>query len=138
MKKAAQRAAQRTALWLAVVAMLVPAAAGMASSDDSQTLKGQYFWNQNNETGPLEAVFTPTGEGRWAVAIHFKFQGRPHLYLGSAEGSLTDGLLKGEVKADHPSTTFVFEGTVKDGKFQGTHAELSDGEQYQTGTLTLG
>jgi hypothetical protein len=121
--------------WIAGCCLVV---AGVASgADSSRTLKGTYEWTGGENKGPLEAVFTPAGEGKWEVAFHFEFDGQPHVYAGTAEGSLSEGALKGTVKTENKKRTFTFKGAFQDGTFTGTHADSSpDGEQ-PTGTLTL-
>ena len=104
---------------------------------EMQTLTGEYHWSGRNASGDLEAVFTSTGDQTWDVSFHFKFRGRPHTYSGTAEGSLSQGELKGTVKNENKGRTFVFSGTVKDGKFRGTHAETEGDREQSTGTLTL-
>ena len=126
---------KRTATLLVFVLLLaMPVALGVP---ETQTLTGEFVWSARSDTGDLEAVFTPTGEQTWDVSFHFEFRGRPHVYTGSAQGSLSQGELKGEVKNENKKRTFVFSGTVKNGKFQGTHAEIEGGREQSTGTLTL-
>ena len=129
-------------VWPCVLAAVITVL-GMASTlpghaAEGQTLPGEYYWDQGSTGGTLEAVFTPTGEGMWDVAFHFTFDGEKHTYTGTAQGSLTDGSLKGEVKADKRPAKFTFEGTVTAGKFSGTHAQVRENGQVRTGTLTLG
>ena len=122
-------------LWLG---MLCVAVAGLASGADSnRTLKGTYEWTNSGKTGELKAIFTPTGEGKWDVAFHFEFEGQPHVYAGTAEGSLSEGALKGTVKTENKKRTFTFTGAIHDGTFTGTHADLSAEGEQPTGTLTL-
>jgi hypothetical protein len=104
----------------------------------AQTLKGTYIWEQAQETGALEAIFTPDGAGHWKVAFHFTFQGEAHVYSGTADGSLTNGSLAGRVQTDSGKGVFTFSGEFKDGKFQGSHARLTAGNEERTGTLSLG
>lgn len=104
----------------------------------TQTLKGTYVWDQGEESGTLEAVFTPDGDGHWKVAFHFTFQGQSHVYSGTADGKLDHGSLSGRVQTDSGKGVFTFKGEVKDGKFQGSHARLSAGNEERTGTLSLG
>ncbi len=104
-----------------------------------QTLIGAYHWERGETKGELKAVFTPSGEGSWDVAFHFDFRGDAHTYTGEAKGSLTDGSLEGTVLNEDKNRTFTFEGTVEEGKFEGTHAEVGGRRgSRQTGTLTLG
>lgn len=103
----------------------------------AQKLVGEYEWSQGGSSGDLQAKFTPTGESSWKVSFHFMFRGQRHIYTGTAEGSLSNGSLAGEVKNENRRRTFSFTGTVSDGAFEGTHAELFDGRASKTGTLTL-
>ncbi len=82
---------KRTALVLVCGAILL--AAGAAGAEDTRTLTGEFVWNQRGNRGDLEAVFTATGEQSWNVTFHFDFRGSPHVYTGTAEGSLSDGEL---------------------------------------------
>jgi len=108
---------------------------------ESQTLKGDFIWERSDEnvTGELKAVFEPTGESAWNVSFYFSFEEKEHVYSGTAEGSLTDGELKGRVMSDgEKPQPFGFEGTFAEGSFQGTHMGFRKGEGTRTGTLTLG
>ena len=122
-------------MWLGAISL---AAVGLASgADSSRTLKGTYEWTDGGNKGALEAVFTPAGEGKWEVAFHFEFDGQPHVYAGTAEGSLSEGALKGAVKTENNKRTFTFTGTFQGGTFTGTHADSSPDGEHPTGTLTL-
>lgn len=109
-----------------------------AGAADGKTLTGEYHWTNRDSRGPLEAIFTPKEDGIWDVSFHFEFRGEKHVYTGTAEGSLSDGALKGEVLNETKKRTFTFEGAFEGGKFKGTHAEIREGNQLDTGTLTLG
>ncbi|ANM30095.1 hypothetical protein ABI59_11700 [Acidobacteria bacterium Mor1] len=122
-----------TMLGMALLALT----AAPAISGDARTLKGEYVWNAMDGGGPLEAVFTPTGEGQWQVDFNFSFRGEDHTYSGTAEGALGSGTLKGEVMNESKKRTFTFEGSFEDGTFSGTHAETTPGRARDTGTLTL-
>ncbi|MGH9867987.1 MAG: hypothetical protein ACREAA_07485 [Candidatus Polarisedimenticolia bacterium] len=128
----------RKAFWCAAaVAVLMVSIGLVTGAAEKQTLKGSFEWTGAGKKGDLEAVFTPTDEGKWDVAFHFEFNGKPHVYAGTAEGTLEGGELKGRVLSDQKNRTFTFTGTFTDGEFRGTHAEIgSDGEE-PTGTLTL-
>ena len=110
-----------------------------ATPPEDLTLNGTYVWSSSpNEPGDLRAVFTPAGEGKWTVNFYFHFSGRDRIYTGTAEGDLSNGNLKGEVKNEEKKRTFTFEGTTKNGDFSGQHAEV--GGRYgsrKTGTLEL-
>lgn len=118
------------------VLVSLPVPGGAADGD--QKLQGTYIWEQAKETGSLEAVFTPNGAGQWKVSFYFTFQGEPHVYSGTADGSLTNGSLAGRVQTDNGKGVFTFSGEFKDGKFQGSHARLTAGNEERTGTLSLG
>lgn len=123
---------------LAVSALLLTASPILA--DEPQTLTGDFVWERSdkNITGDLEAVFEPTGDSAWNVSFHFIFDNEKHVYSGTAEGSLTDGTLKGQVMSDGDKPQpFEFEGTFADGSFEGTHAGFRQGDRSPTGTLTL-
>ena len=128
----------RTAMrGLAVGAALVMSLGLVTGAEQKRTLKGTFEWTDSQKSGELEAVFTPTGEGKWDVAFHFEFRGEPHTYTGTAEGTLQDGALKGRVLSDQRKRTYVFTGTFTDGEFHGTHAEIGDDGEHPTVTLTL-
>ena len=110
---------------------------GLAVAGESRTLTGEFVWSQRGRSGDLEAVFTPTGEGRWDVAFYFTFRGTPHTYSGTAEGSLSDGQLSGTVKNEGNNRTFTFRGAFEEGVFNGTHAEIGGSGPIDTGTLSL-
>ena len=127
---------KRAALLFAVALLLI-AHPRPARAEDATTLTGQFLWSHRNRGGDLEAVFTPTGEATWSVDFHFEFRNQPHTYSGTAEGSLSDGALRGQVHNEGKGRTFTFSGSFKDGKFSGTHAEIEGKRTQQTGTLML-
>ena len=121
---------------LALFATLLIAVSVGVTDDGKRTLKGSYDWT-GGKSGPLTADFFPTDEkGTWKVEFRFDFHG-PHLYTGTAKGSLDKGTLSGEVESDQRKRTFVFSGSFEDGKFAGTHQETTKGRQSDTGTMTL-
>ncbi|MEM1182964.1 MAG: hypothetical protein AAGM22_31770 [Acidobacteriota bacterium] len=125
-----------------VLSALCLFAAPATFADDAKTLEGEFVWERSdkNITGPLKAVFEPTeDQGTWNVSFHFTFEGKDHIYAGTAKGNLGEGELAGEVMSDgdEPSP-FVFEGAFTDGKFQGTHAGFRNGDRRPTGSMTLG
>ncbi len=129
---------------ITVVALLLsalPSLFGMnaAPSSGSVTLHGSYIWKGDpRDPGELRAVFTPQEEGRWRVAFHFRFDGRKHVYRGSAQGSLENGRLSGTVKNERGNRTFLFDGTARDGNFSGNHSERRrNGRTEKSGTLRL-
>ena len=128
---------KRTTLLIAVMAILLTISSGTVGAEDTQTLTGEFMWTNRGVSGDLEAIFTPKGEDKWEVAFHFEFRGKPRVYSGTAEGSLTGGELKGTVKNESKKRTFTFDGTIKDGKFTGTHAEIGGDGVQETGTLSL-
>ncbi|MEM8933059.1 MAG: hypothetical protein AAGE94_17870 [Acidobacteriota bacterium] len=112
-----------------------------AASADAQTLEGEYIWKRQDKdiSGALKAVFEPTGESTWNVAFYFQFEDEDHIYKGTAEGSLTDGELKGDVMTDGDEPRpFYFSGEFVDGNFNGTHWGMRDnGDRADTGTMSL-
>ena len=107
-------------------------------SGNMVTLKGTYIWNNNpSNPGDLHAEFTPTEAGKWDVAFHFQFNGRPNTYKGTAEGSLENGSLRGRVQNENKSRTFSFEGKIDHGRFSGAHSEHERDGETKTGTLEL-
>ena len=122
---------------VAVGAILLTALNGAAGADAGRTLKGSFVWGDANKGGDLEVVFEPDGEAAWGVAFHFEFRGQAHVYRGTARGSLAEGTLEGTVQNEDKKRTFKFQGTFQDGVYQGTHAEIEDGSESPTGTLTL-
>ncbi len=127
---------KKTAVLLAAMFVLL-AAHGLAVAEESKTLTGEYVWSSRDSGGELEAVFTPTGKGTFDVSFHFEFRGEPHTYTGTAEGSLTEGALKGTVQNEDKRRTWNFTGSFKEGAFNGTHEETTGDSKRATGTLTL-
>lgn len=111
--------------------------AGIAHAGEAHTLTGEYIAGEGDDSGDLEAVFTATGEGAWAVTFRFSFQGQPHTYHGTADGSLSEGSLEGRVENESGSRFFSFWGEFEGGTFRGSHAEIENGFEEPTGTLTL-
>lgn len=124
------------AVVFAVSMIALPGVDARADHDGTHTMLGEYFWTGGNTGGDLKAVFTPTGDGTWDVEFSFDFRDKPHLYAGTAEGSLTDGSLKGTVKNENRRRTFVFEGEVVESKYKAEHAEMTQDER-RTGTLEM-
>lgn len=127
----------RATCCLTAAFLLLLAVSAGAKTESTKTLTGEYFWTQNDTRGPLEATFTPQSEGVWKVEFEFEFDGKQHVYLGTARGSLEEGALEGEVRNREDKVTFTFEGTFEDGTFEGTHASMRSGSPSRTGTLIL-
>ena len=123
-----------------LVAIMLAVAIGVAGAggEELRTLTGEFEWNHRSNRGDLEAVFTATGQGTWDVTFQFIFRGSPHVYEGTAEGSLSEGELRGQVLNESKKRTFTFTGEFQNGEFRGTHAEIEGQQVVQTGTLTLG
>lgn len=122
-------------------AVFVVVAVVRADASEEWTLTGKYMSGYQDGEEPERAVFSPQGQGEsnsWNVEFRFKFNGYDHIYDGTANGSLTDGRLRGEVTNERKRRNFRFEGVFKDGEITGRHAELSRGREQYTGTLTLG
>lgn len=118
--------------------VLLVACIGVLQAEESKTpktLTGAFV--ADDESGPLEAVFTSSDDDTWQVDFRFTFQEQPLTFSGSAEGSLSDGLLEGTVYNERGNRTFTFKGLFENGSFSGTHAEIEDGIEFPTGTLTL-
>ena len=129
------------AIAVTVLTLLLSVQDGAVPSGDEVTLTGEFLWKHMNHTGDLDAVFTKTGDGAWGVEFRFVWEGELHVFRGTAEGSLTDGELRGNVVTDSPERpqTFFFAGTSDGGRFTGTHRALQpSGGTHPTGTLTLG
>ncbi len=125
------------------VGMLV-AVCGIGMAGDDVTKTGTFVWEREDKeiSGDLKAVFTPRGDAdnQWDVAFHFDWEDGPHVYRGTATGSLAKGKLQGEVVNDNEEhkSTFRFQGKFKKGKFKGTHSHIGEeGEPKPTGQLTL-
>jgi len=126
---------------LTVLTLLLSEQDGTVHSEGQVTLTGEFFWKHMNHTGDLDTVFTRTGDGAWSVEFRFVWEGERHVYRGTAEGSLTDGELRGNVVRDNHGRpqTFFFAGRFERGRFTGTHTALqASGGTHPTGTLTLG
>lgn len=118
-------------LMVTLACVTVPVAA------PAETMEGQYHWKDGDERGPVSAVFEKSGENVWTVEFRFRFDGRDHLYTGTAAGKLDAGDLAGTVQNENGRRTFTFRGTVREGRFEGTHAETTRGRTSQTGSLWL-
>ncbi len=129
------------AIAVTVLTLLLSVQDGAVHSGDEVTLTGEFLWKHMNHTGDLDAVFTRTGDGLWGVEFRFVWEGELHVYRGTADGSLTDGELHGNVVTDNPERrpqTFFFAGRFEGGRFTGTHTALqAGGGTHPTGTLTL-
>ena len=128
---------RRTALLVVAFAFVVSVSAVALTAEEPETLTGSFVWNNENRTGDLEAVFTPTADGKWSVAFHFMWEDEAQVFKGTAEGNLSEGELKGEVRPESQKRAFTFTGSFKDGKFTGTHAVIREEGPRDTGTMTL-
>lgn len=125
----------RTALALSLAVASCAAPVGAA---EAVRLRGRYQWDGGGAEGPLQATFTPQAGDTWRVSFAFRFDGRDLRYDGIASGTLEQGDLAGEVSEGTGGRTFTFKGSVRDGRFSGTHAERHRrGSEQSTGTLTL-
>lgn len=129
----------RSVIALALLTLVFP---GAATSTEEVTLEGSFVWarEEGDLGGDLKAVMTPDGENSWKIAFHFVWEEQPHIYTGTATGSLTDGVLEGKAINDSKERprTYRFSGTFEDGTFTGTHALIrKDGTERDSGTLTL-
>ena len=128
----------KTRSTVAALTVILMLSGASALAGETQVLTGSFVWNNENITGDLQAEFTQATEGTWTVAFHFEWEGKPRVFSGTAEGSLTDGLLRGEVQTENKENTFTFSGRFENGTFNGTHAAIGrDGKERDTGTLTL-
>ena len=118
------------------VLIAVLALSGLASGQKERMFTGHYRWDARDESGRLDVVFSATGEETWDVVFRFNFQG-PHVYSGTAEGSLDEGPLTGEVSDEAGDRKFAFRGNFRKGKFRGSHFEVTGGSRRKTGTLSL-
>lgn len=128
-----------SAFFVTLLVLVAPALV-VAESTEPQTFEGEYVWQRQDKDikGPLHAEFESTGENTWNVSFRFTFEEEEHVYAGTAEGSL-DGEISGKVLSDGDEPRpFEFEGKFVDGKFEGTHWAMQDGEKRDTGILTLG
>ncbi len=128
---------RKTALLVMAAAILSAVPVVTADEVETTTLTGEFVWGRRGNSGDLEAIFIAAGEGEWTVDFHFFFRDKAHVYSGTAEGSLSEGTLRGTVQNENKQRTFTFEGEFQDGAFKGTHAEVEDGEEHRTGTLEL-
>jgi hypothetical protein len=128
---------RRATQLVAVVAVLAVSLGLAVGGDEERTLTGSYRWADGGRSGDLKAVFTPTGDSKWDVAFHFDFNGERHVYSGTAEGTLSGGVLEGRVLNERRNRSFTFKGTFSEGEFHGTHAETTGGGEQATGSLTL-
>ncbi len=126
---------------LALLALMLSMQGSAVPSGNEITLTGEFHWTHMNHTGDLEGVFTNSGDKIWSVEFRFEWDGERHVYAGTAEGSLTDGELRGSVVTDNPDwpRTFLFAGRFEGGRFTGTHTAIQvSGGTHPTGTLALG
>ena len=112
-------------------------AIGGPIDQEPTTMNGSFHWTARDYKGDIRAVFTPAGEGKWAVAFYFEFSNSDHVYEGTAEGSLDNGDLKGSVKNDSKKRSFTFVGACANGTFTGTHEEIGRKGPRDTGTIEL-
>jgi hypothetical protein len=106
-------------------------------------LKGTYKWvrKKGNTSGNIVATFTQTGKNQWKAAFKFNWKKTPHVYTGTATGSLTDGKIEGKIFNDTKKRTFTFTGVVKNGVLKATHKEIKKRKGKEiiidTGTIEM-
>jgi hypothetical protein len=110
----------------------------VAAEEDSTEFEGSFYWSGRNRTGDLKAVFSSSTGGGWDVVFYFDWEDKPHVYTGTATGSLTDGDLSGSVFNEDKEYHFTFSGQIDDGEFEGTHQMIGkDGKAIEMGTVEL-
>lgn len=73
----------------------------------------------------------------WTVVFTVTFDTADYTYKGTAEGSLDEGELSGEVEDASGDRRFMFRGKHREGKFHAVHAETTGGFVTPTGEMTL-
>lgn len=123
-----------------VLGVLCGADALAAAQPGAGDLKfaGTFVWNnKKDKSHPINAVFTPNGEKKWNVVFTFNWGKGPQTWKGTAEGTLKDGEIKGDVKSGDEKRNFNFTGAEKNGAFECTHNELKGGKPLATGSMTI-
>ena len=129
---------RRSQVAIAGVLALALALATAPAAADPITFEGRFHWTGRDRRGDLKAVFTPTAESAWDVVFYFDWEDEPHVYSGTAEGSLSDGKLSGVVHNENKEYKFTFSGRFNEDKFEGTHQLIAkDGKAQEMGTLVL-
>ena len=125
---------------LATAGLLLLVVAGVAwaaGKDEAVTFRGEYDWTSGG-SDRLEAEFKPAGDGSWKVTFRFDFSGKGNTWKGTARGGLADGgEVEGTATWKRSGRSWVFRGTIEDGVFSGSHAELRDGRESASGTFRL-
>ena len=122
--------------WEATSAM--PEVAKKSKKLKNFTIEGTYNWSaQGDRQHTVTAVFNETEPGKYKVDFSFKWGNKDHIYSGTAEGSLTNGKLVGNVRADdQPNRRFGFNGNSVKGVFSGDHHEKRGNHEAATGRIT--
>lgn len=135
---------RRLSIVFLITSLLVASISGVQAKKKKRgpktKLQGEYLYlNEMDKTelGNLEAVFTPDGENRWTVRFFVMYGDQLGDYEGTAQGSLTDGPLSGEVRGDFVGQSFEFRGAFEQGVFRGTHRSVTAKTATDTGTLIL-
>ena len=102
-----------------------------------ELFRGTYDWN-NGGSDKLIAEFRPDADGQWKVTFKFRFDKIFNSWQGSATGDLTEGgEVSGTTSWEETGRTWVFRGTIEEGVFSGTHAEVREDKEVASGTFTL-
>lgn len=124
--------------FLAAAVALAAAESGGGSETD-RILAGTY--KSHFDSGPIRGTFSANGDNNgvpvWSVVFRVTFDTADYYYRGFAEGSLDEGDLWGEVLNEAETETYFFSGTHRNGKYEATHAEITDGFMEPTGSMTL-
>ena len=127
---------KKTTSALMVAVLVLAAGAAVADTEKPQTFSGSYDWTDGS-VDDLKAVFQPDGEDAWTVTFDFTWNGKPHTWTGTAQGSLEDGTEVTGTATDG-NRNWVFEGSIKDGVMSGVHREIREGrDPYESGTFEI-
>ncbi|NRA37630.1 MAG: hypothetical protein HRU15_05780 [Planctomycetes bacterium] len=110
-------------------------------------MEGTFVWKtRKKDTHDVKATLTETDEkGVYDVRFDFTWKNKgDQVYTGTAKGSVTEGVLAGEVNdgGEKRLRTFTFTGESVDGVFTATHKETTTkpgkaSKPRDTGTMTL-
>jgi len=107
------------------------------TSKDELKYTGKFKWNRKaDKEYDVKAVFVKNEDGNYDAKFLFDWNKKPYTYTGIVKGDVEKGPISGEIynESKKRKRKFTFECAFKDGKFTGTHKEITK-KSKETGVI---